>query len=102
MKKRTIAGLIVKAVESDDIQSCSLDALSSMKKLSLERIIHAKLLENNIDVRTLNIEVPETGSVEIAGAVASKEEKNRAAEIVKNVNGIFYVNNKLSVLPYHL
>ena len=102
MKKRTIAGLIVKAVQSDDIQSCSLDALSSMKKLSLERKIHAELLENNIDVRTLNIVVAETGSVEIAGAVVSKEEKNRAAKIVKNVNGIFYVNNKLSVLPYHL
>jgi cytidylate kinase len=102
MKKRTIAGLIVEAVQSDDIQSCSLDALSSMKKLSLERKIHAELLENNIDVRTLNIAVPETGSVEIAGAVASNEEKNRAAEIVKSVNGIFYVNNKLSVLPYHL
>ena len=102
MKKRTIAGLIVKAVQSDDIQSCSLDALSPMKKLSLERKIHAELLENNIDVRTLNIAVPETGSIEIAGAVASNEEKNRAAEIVKNVNGIFYVNNKLSILPYHL
>ena len=51
MKKRTIAGLIVKAVQSDDIQSCSLDALSPMKKLSLERKIHAELLENNIDVR---------------------------------------------------
>ena len=102
MKKRTIAGLIVEAVQSDDIQSCSLDAFSSMKKLSLERKIHAELLENNIDVRTLNIEVHEPGSVEIAGAVASKEEKNRTVEIVKNVNGIFYVNNNLSVLPYHL
>ena len=102
MKKQTIAGLIVEAVQSDDIQSCSLDALSSMKKLSFERKIHAELLENNIDVRTLNIEVHEPGSVKIAGAVASKEEKSRAAEIVKKVNGIFNVNNKLSVLPYHL
>ena len=89
--KKTIAGLIVETVESDDIQSCSIDALSWMKKMSLERKIHAELLENNIDVRTLNIAVPETGSVEIAGAVASKEEKNRTVEIVKNVNGIFYV-----------
>ena len=100
--KKTIAGLIVETVESDDIQSCSIDALSSMKKMSLERKIHAELLDNNIDVRTLNTEVPEPGSVEIAGAVASKEEKNRTVEIVKNVNGIFYVNNNLSVLPYHL
>ncbi len=100
--KKTIAGLIVETVESDDIQSCSIDALSSMKKMSLERKIHAELLDNNFDVRTLNTEVPEPGSVEIAGAVASKEEKNRTVEIVKNVNGIFYVNNNLSVLPYHL
>lgn len=43
-----------------------------------------------------------TNGNEIAGAVALKEEKNRASEIVINVDGIFYVNNKLSVLPYHL
>jgi hypothetical protein len=102
MKKRTIAGLIVEAVQSDDIQSCSLDALSSMTKLSLERKIHAELIENNIDVRTLDIAVSEAGSAEIAGAVVSKEKKDRATAIVKNVNGILYVNNNLSVLPYHL
>ena len=102
MKKKTIAGLIVDAVQSDDIQSCSLDALSSMGKLSIERKIHAELLENDIDVRTLHIEMPETGNAEITGVVVSKEEKNRAADIVKKVDGIIYVNNKLSVLPYYL
>jgi osmotically-inducible protein OsmY len=73
-----------------------------MKKLSLERKIHAELLENSIDVRTLNIAMPEAGSAEISGVVASKEEKDRTAEIVKKVGGIIYVNNKLSVLPYNL
>jgi osmotically-inducible protein OsmY len=73
-----------------------------MKKLSLERKINSELLENNIDVRTLNIAVPEAGNAEITGVIISKEEKDRAAEIVKNVNGIFFVNNKLSALPYHL
>jgi len=101
MKERTIAGLIVEAVQSDDIQSCSLDAFSTMKKLSLERKIHAELLENSIDVITLNIAIPEAGSAEISGVVASKEEKDRTAEIVKKVGGIIYVNNKLSVLPYN-
>jgi len=73
-----------------------------MKKLSLERKIHAELLENSIDVITLNIAIPEAGSIEISGVVASKEEKDRTAEIVKKVDGIIYVNNNLSVLPYHL
>ena len=63
-------------------------SLLDEKNVSWKKI-HAELLDNNIDVRTLNTEVPEPGSVEIDGAVASKEEKNRTVEIVKNVNGIF-------------
>jgi len=90
------------SVQSDDIQSCSLDALSSMTRLSLERKIHAELLENNIDISTLDIEVPEIGEANIIGMAASQKEKNRVVEIVKNVNGINKVNANLSVWIYPL
>jgi cytidylate kinase len=102
LKKRTITNLIMEAVQSDDIQSCNLDSLSSMKRLSLERKIHAELLENNIDISTLNIAVPEIGKANITGVAVSQEEKNRIAEIVKNVNGVSHVNADLSVWIYPL
>ena len=102
MKKNTIAKLIVDALESEDIQTCSFDAISAMKKLSLERAIHAELLKNNIDIRTLNIDVTETGNVGIYGAAVSQEEKDKIPEIVTNVHGISQVNADLKVWTYAL
>jgi hypothetical protein len=90
------------AIQSEDIQSCSLDALSSMKRLSIERNIHAELLENNIDISTLEIAVPEIGEVNISGMAVSRKKKNPIAEIVKNVNRVDKVNAKLSVWIYPL
>jgi len=102
MKKRTITSLIMEALESEDIQTCSFDALSSMKRLSLERKIHAELLEKNIDISTLKIAVPEIGKAEITGAAVSQEEKDRIVEIVNNVHGISHVSAELSVWIYPL
>jgi hypothetical protein len=102
MKKRTITSLIMEALESEDIQTCSFDALSSMKRLSLERKIHAELLEKNIDISTLKIAVPEIGKAEITGAAVSREEKDRIVEIVNNVRGISHVSAELSVWIYPL
>jgi len=102
MTKVTISKLIMEAVQSDDIQSCSLDALSSMKRLSQERKIHAELLENNIDISTLNIAVPEIGKARVTGAAASQDEMNRIAGIVENVDGISHVDTDLSVWIYPL
>ena len=100
MKSQTIANLIVEAVQSDDIQSCPLDALSSMQRLAQERKIHAELLRNNIDISTLNIAVPEIDKAHITGAAVSQEEMKRIAEIVGNVNGILHVDVELSVWIY--
>jgi cytidylate kinase len=102
MKKETIADLILGAVQSEDIQSCDLDALSSMKRLSLERKVHAELLENNIDISTLNVAVSESGTADIYGLAVSQEEKNRIPKIVKKVNGISHVNAELTVWIYPL
>ena len=102
MKAETVSDLILKALQSDDIQSCSLDALSTMRRLSQERRIHAALLDNNIDISTLNILVPEFGRATLTGAAVSQEEKTRIAEIVKNVDGISEVHADLSVWIYPL
>jgi cytidylate kinase len=102
LKARTITALIMNAIQSDDILSCSLDALSSMSRLSTERKIHAELLENNIDISTLDIAVSKIGEANISGMAVSQKEKNRIPEIVKNVDGVNKVNANLSVWIYPL
>ena len=102
LKERTITALIMNSIQSDDIQSCSLDALSSMTRLSIERKIHAELLENNIDISTLDIAVPEIDEADISGVAASQKEKDQIVEIVKSVEGINKVNANLSVWIYPL
>ncbi|CAB5090558.1 hypothetical protein D3OALGA1CA_5857 [Olavius algarvensis associated proteobacterium Delta 3] len=102
LKPGTIANLIVGAVQSEDIRSCDLDALSSMKRLSLERTIHAELLEHNIDVSTLNIAVPQVGTANITGGAVSQDEKKRIPGIVEKVQGISQVNADITVWVYPL
>jgi osmotically-inducible protein OsmY len=46
--------------------------------------------------------VPEIGKANLTGMAVSQEEKNRIAEIVKNVHGISHVNADLSVWLYPL
>ena len=102
MKENTITKVIVDAIESEDIQTCSFDALSKMKRLSLERTVHAELLKNNIDISTLSIDVTESGNTDITGAAVSQEEKDKIPEIVKNINGISQVTVDLNVWTYAL
>ncbi|MGD1973676.1 MAG: BON domain-containing protein [Desulfobacterales bacterium] len=73
-----------------------------MSRLSTERKIHAELLENNIDISTLDIAVSKIGEANISGMAVSQKEKNRIAEIVKNVDGVNKVNVNLSVWIYPL
>jgi cytidylate kinase len=102
MKKKTVARLIMEALESEDIQTCSFDALSSMENLALERKIHAELLEKQIDISTLKIAVPKIGEAEITGTAVSQEEKDRIIEIVNSVHGVSHVRTDLSVWIYPL
>ena len=97
LKNETISSIILEAIQSEDIQSCSIEALTSMKKLSLERKIHAELMQNNIDISTLQVSVPEVGKANLTGAAVSQEQKDQIPEIVKTVHGITDVETNLSV-----
>lgn len=102
MSGKTIAMLIFQALDSDDIQSCSFDTISSIKMMTQERRIHAELLGANIDISTIKITVSEDGRAQITGATVSQSEKEKIEAIVKNVDGIIYVDTDLSVLVYPL
>ena len=84
----TAAAVIAQAARSEDISACSIHALDAMQRFSLQHQIRAELLESAIDVSSLSVEVPESGSVHIFGMAASQEDADRIPEIVRRVPGV--------------
>lgn len=93
------AKFIIDLAQSDEIKACSLTALESMERLSLQKKVHAALLQNDIEMRYLNIDVPETGVVRIGGIVFAKEENVRIEETAKRVEGVSNVQTDITVSP---
>ena len=84
----TAAAVIAQAARSEDVSACSIHALDAMQRYSLQHQIHADLLESAIDVSTLSVEVPESGSVHIFGMAANQEDADRIPDIVRRVPGV--------------
>ena len=102
MQPATAAEVIVQAARSEDISARSIYALDAMQRFSLERQVHAELLENAVDVTTLSVEVPESGSVHIFGMAATQEDADRLPHIVRAVPGVSELVCELSVWTYAL
>ena len=100
MQKQTISKLILEALDSDDVQACSFNALSAMKTMSLERAIQAELLDEKLDIQLINVAVTENGKVALTGAAVSQEEKEKIIEIVSNLSGVSEVDAAISVWNY--
>ena len=100
MNRKTISRLILEALDSDDVQACSFNALSAMKKRSLERSIQAALLEEKLDIQLLNISVDADGKADLSGAAVSQDEKERIIEIVSTLDGVSEVDAAIFVWKY--
>jgi cytidylate kinase len=94
----TAAGLIVKAAGSENIRTCSLNALGSMERLALEKKARAALLENRIDDRNIVIEVFDDGVASVAGVCATAEEKKRIETVIGRVAGVSKVVSSVEVI----
>jgi osmotically-inducible protein OsmY len=68
-----------------------------MEMLALEKKIRARLLDNHIDLSTLNIEVVEKNTVQISGMAFSEADKERLPHILKKIQGVESVDIEVSV-----
>ena len=102
MRPDTAAEVIEQAARSEDVSACSIHALDTMQRFSLQRQVHASLLESAVDVSTLNVEVPATGAVVVSGMTASQEDADRLPDIVRSVTGVSELVCDLSVWTYAL
>ena len=91
------ANLIIEAARSDEIKTCSLNALEAMDKLSLTKKIKAELLRNQIDLSMLHVEVPEKGIAHITGWMKTRGASERLIKVVNSMDGVSDVRSEISV-----
>ena len=91
--------LITEAARSDEIRTCSLDAVDTMKRRSLEKQIQAALIESDINVRTLHIEVPELDVVQVWGFAHTHEDRDRILQTLDTLSGIKEVRAEITIMP---
>lgn len=98
LEPATAARIILDAARSEDLRSCSLNALETMERLSLEKKIRAALMEQRVDPGLLTIEVAGQGTVHVGGVSASDEDRQRIASIVGAVPGVKKVVSGMEVV----
>ena len=94
------AKIIMEVAKSDQMKTCSLTAVEAMEKLSMVKRIQAVLMENDCNVSTLSIDIPEKGHVKISGLASSQESKKRILDTLKSMRSIENVQENIGILDY--
>ena len=98
LETATTARMIVDAARSEDLRSCSLNALETMERLSIEKKIRAALMEHRIDPTLVPIKVSGEGTAHLGGISSSEEDRQRIASIVRAVPGVSQVVSGMEVV----
>jgi len=99
LSAESASSLIMEAAQSQEIKVCSLTALDSMERMSLEKKIEAALIRNDISTNALRIEVPKKGVASITGWTYTQEDKDRVFHVVQEVPGVQEVKSDVNVVP---
>lgn len=92
--------LIADAAQSEEIKACSIDAVTTLGKLSLQRKIESALLEAGVMSMRTFFAVEDLGTVRFYGIVHSEEEKDAIERVLHSIKEIKKVKNDLTVFKY--
>jgi len=98
LSAESASNLIIEMAQSQEIKECSLTALDSMERMSLEKKIEAALIRDDINTNQLHIEVPKKGVASIIGWTYTQEDKERVFDVVKGVPGVQEVKSDVNVV----
>ena len=94
----SVVGIVLSAAQSEDIRSCSTDAVVNLAKLSLQRRIESFLLEAGVLSLRMFFAVEDFESVKLYGIVHSEEEKEAVERVIRGIKEIKNIKNDLTVL----
>jgi cytidylate kinase len=92
------ADTVVHVARSEEIQARSLNAMESLEMMSLARRAEAALMEAGLFSAYLSVSALESGKIRLTGTVLSDSTATKAAEILKGVKGIEFVDNQIRVV----
>jgi cytidylate kinase len=97
LSNEAVAKFIIDLATSDEINTCSLNALEAMEKLAQKKKVEAELLRNDISLRLQNVDVPKKGRVLLSGVSNSESEVDRIIEIIQAIPGIADVESSIVI-----
>lgn len=82
------AEMIIAVASSDIINSCSLTAIETMKRYSLEKKIEAVVKKTLLVPKNVQVSVTDDGQVTLTGVMNPLESQDRLLEAVRSVLGV--------------
>ena len=94
---------VIQMARSEEIKTCSIDAIKSLEMMGLQTRAEAALIEAGLTYGPtgtyIQVQVEEPRKVLLAGRVDSDATKKRAQEIVQKVKGVSFVDNRVMITP---
>jgi cytidylate kinase len=92
--------LIADAAQSEEIKACSIEAVATLGKLSMQRKIESALLKAGVMSLRMFFLVEDLETVRFYGIVQSEEEKQAIENVARGIEGIKKIKNDLTVFKY--
>jgi cytidylate kinase len=93
---------ILDMARSEEIKTCSIDAMKSLEMMGLTTRAEAALIEAGLTygpVTSVSIHVEEPGKIRLTGMVENQESKARAERVLKTVKGVNSIDNQIRIVP---
>ncbi len=93
---------ILTMARSSEIKACSVDAMIELAKLALRSRAEAAIIEAGLSTGKLTaifVSAPDEGVVQLTGVVRDRETRGLAEVVVKKVEGVETVENRITIIP---
>jgi len=93
---------VLQMARSEDIKSCSIDAMKSIEMMGLARRAEAALIEAGLTygpTTSISVSVVEPGKIRLSGLAENQVTKTRAENLLKALKGVGSIENQIRVTP---
>ncbi len=93
---------VLQMAGSEDIKSCSIDAMNSIEMMALANRAEAALTEAGLTygpVTSIFVSVGEPGKIKLIGSVEDQASKTKVEKLLKSLKGVESIDNQIRVIP---
>ncbi|HOO90099.1 MAG TPA: cytidylate kinase family protein [Syntrophales bacterium] len=95
------ADLLISVARSEIINTCSLQAMETMQRFSLKKLVETSVKKTSLGAKNMHVEVPERGVVVLTGLINPLESKDALLAAIRAVPGVTEVREELAPEKMH-